>query len=97
MIIRIVKMQFQADNVAAFITFFSEKKETIKNFPGCLHVELLQETGESATFFTYSHWTDEAALLAYRSSEFFKDTWQYTKSLFSEKATAWSLSPIAAG
>lgn len=94
MIIRIVKMQFSPENVAAFITFFREKKEKIAHFPGCLHVELLQETDEGTTLFTHSHWQDEEALLAYRSSPFFKDTWQYAKSLFSERAAAWSLSPV---
>lgn len=97
MITRIVKMQFHAEHIPAFITFFGERKGEIKNFPGCLHVELLQETGESATFFTYSCWEDEEALHAYRSSAFFKDTWQYTRSLFSRKAEAWSTTRIAAG
>jgi heme-degrading monooxygenase HmoA len=95
MITRIVKMKFHAENIPAFIAFFEERKGTIKSFPGCLHVELLRETGGRTTCFTYSHWTDEEALRAYRSSPFFKDTWKYTRSLFSEKAEAWSLSPLA--
>lgn len=91
MIIRIVKMVFVPSNVPTFLELFNERKEQIRNFAGCTHLELWQEEGSENVFFTYSHWENEAALNHYRFSGFFKDTWSRTKALFAEKAEAWSV------
>ena len=90
MIIRIVKMKFKADKVDNFIQLFEETKENIRNFEGVLHLELLRETRNSSTFFTYSHWNSEEDLENYRNSALFKSVWTRTKALFEEKAEAWS-------
>jgi len=91
MIIRIVKMVFRPESVKDFEALFRERKERIRAMPGCTHLELLQETAQKTTFFTYSFWEKEADLEYYRHSDFFKDTWSQTKALFAEKAQAWSL------
>jgi quinol monooxygenase YgiN len=91
MIIRIVQMTFQKDQVNSFTELFEERKQTIRNFPGCLHLELWQDSLHENIFFTYSHWNSEANLDHYRFSEFFKDTWGKTKALFAEKPQAWSV------
>lgn len=91
MIVRIVKMTFRAEAVAAFLALFEERKEQIRGFEGCLHLELWQEAGNECVFFTYSHWISEAALDHYRFSSFFKDTWTRTRALFDQKAEAWSV------
>jgi quinol monooxygenase YgiN len=39
---------------------------------------------------TYSHWEDEGALNAYRSSELFSNLWAKIKPKFSKKPEAWS-------
>lgn len=91
MIIRIVKMTFEEKNVSTFTQLFNERKELIRSFEGCQHLELWQQAGEENVFFTYSKWESEDHLNKYRFSELFKDTWTKTKALFSTKPEAWSV------
>ena len=91
MIIRIVQMTFREDAVAGFTTLFHERKDTIRAFAGCTHLELWQDSKRPNVFFTYSHWDTEADLDHYRFSEFFKDTWGKTKALFAAPPQAWSV------
>ena len=91
MIIRIVKMTFSPDRIIDFTNLFEERKELIKNFKGCTHLELWQDTTQRNIFFTYSHWQEQTDLDHYRFSEFFKDTWTKTKQLFADKPEAWSV------
>lgn len=95
MIVRIVKMEFQEDKVADFIQLFEERKERIRHFEGCRHLELWRQAGKEHVYFTYSHWNSESDLDHYRFSSFFKETWQLTKALFSAKAEAWSVEQVA--
>jgi heme-degrading monooxygenase HmoA len=44
--------------------------------------------------FTYSQWDSEESLNAYRQTELFVQTWKRTKTLFQEKAEAWSVALI---
>lgn len=91
MIKRIVKLTFRENEIEEFERIFEESKNKIKAREGCLHVELLQSADSPTIFFTLSLWENEAALDAYRHSEFFIMTWAKTKVLFSEKATAWTV------
>lgn len=91
MIIRIVQMKFREEEIAAFQELFEGRRERIRNFEGCLHLELWQDARQPAIFFTYSHWESESHLDLYRFSEFFKDTWSRTRALFAEPPKAWSL------
>ncbi len=93
MIVRIVKMSFREDAVAAFVSLFEARKQTIAGFPGCNHLELWQDNANPNVFFTYSKWDSIAHLDHYRFSDFFKDTWGRTKILFADKPEAWSLNP----
>lgn len=94
MVVRFVKITFQADLVEAFKEFFEALKEKIKSCEGCTHLELLQDDIHSNIFFTYSHWANEAALVHYRNSAFFRDTWAQTKQMFAAKAEAWSVNKL---
>ena len=94
MIIRIVKMVFRKDEVEAFKQLFEERKSLIRNFEGCTHLELWQDTNHPQTFFTYSWWDTEAHLNQYRSSHFFDDTWTLTKQKFAAKPEAWSVAAV---
>jgi len=94
MLVRIVKMTFREESIDAFKIFFEERKERIRGFDGCNHLELWQDSNHKQTFFTYSHWVDETALLHYRNSSFFRDTWQQTKQMFESKAEAWSVNQV---
>lgn len=91
MLVRIVKMKFREESVAGFLAFFEERKSIIRGFDGCLHLELWRDAADPCLFFTYSHWRSEADLNHYRFSEFFKETWQYTRAQFAAPAEAWSL------
>lgn len=91
MIVRIVKMTFRCEEVANFQNLFNERKEKIRHFEGCQHLELWQHAHDEKIFFTYSVWDSEQHLDHYRFSELFKDTWTKTKALFDAKPEAWSV------
>jgi heme-degrading monooxygenase HmoA len=88
-------MTFREESVNDFKTLFDERKDTIKSFTGCTHLELWQDVRHPNVFFTYSHWESEVDLDHYRFSEFFKDTWSRTKALFQDKPQAWSVNKKA--
>ena len=91
MLIRIVRMTFRPEAVPAFLENFEANKTSIRNFPGCQHLELWQDHSEENIWVTYSYWESEEELNKYRDSELFKSVWGYTKPLFSEKPQAFSL------
>ena len=91
MIVRVVKMTFREDQLAKFFSLFEKQKTQIREFEGCLHLELLQDVADPRICFTYSHWDSEGSLDAYRHSDFFRETWQQTKALFEAKPEAWTL------
>ena len=84
-------MTFREDGIEEFINIFEERKQTIRSFAGCMHLELWQDSKSPNVFCTYSKWESEAALDHYRFSGFFKDTWGKTKALFAAKPQAWSM------
>ncbi len=89
MIVRIVKMEFEKQHVDKFIALFENRKENIRNFPGCQYLELLQGSeAKNNIFVTYSYWSSEEALNNYRYSDLFKETWEETKAMFSRKPEA---------
>ena len=94
MLIRVVKMTFKPEAIPTFLQLFEERKQLIKDFEGCMYVELWQDQLHPHIFFTYSHWIDAVALEHYRNSTFFADTWQQTKQLFSNRAEAWSVNRV---
>lgn len=91
MIVRIVQMTFREGEVENFLQLFNERKELIRGFEGCKHLELWQDAHATNVYFTYSHWDSEQHLNHYRFSELFKDTWAKTKALFEKKPQAWSV------
>ena len=91
MIKRIVKLTFAEENVPAFEALFAETNDKIRAFPGCLHLELWQAKADPQVFFTFSIWQSEADLENYRRSSTFGDIWKKTKSLFADKAEAWTV------
>ncbi|MBL7876502.1 MAG: antibiotic biosynthesis monooxygenase [Cyclobacteriaceae bacterium] len=91
MIIRIVRMHFTEAGVQEFLEIFNQHKEAIRNFPGCLHLQLLKDVEDVNTYTTLSHWQDETDLEKYRKSELFGSVWGRVKTLFSERTQAFSL------
>ncbi len=97
MIKRIVKLTFRPEAVSTFIeAVFEPSKLPIRAFPGCRHMELLRATDQQNILFTLSIWDNAAALEAYRHSDLFRETWVKTKTLFAEKAEAWSVEVVDA-
>lgn len=94
MLVRIVKMSFHPEKISEFLSLFEEKKELIRNRPGCCLLELYRDQKDSSIFFTYSYWNDEQDLESYRNSDLFKETWAKTKALFNDKPMAWSVDKI---
>jgi quinol monooxygenase YgiN len=90
MLIRIVRMTFQQEKVEEFLTIFANSKDKIRNFEGCIYLELLRDANDPHIFITYSQWENEDALEQYRQSSLFKTTWAQTKVLFSDKPLAFS-------
>lgn len=90
-LIRIVRMEFQADRLDEFDQLFDLNKQQIRAVKGCLSLELHRDLSASNVRYTYSTWTSEAALNAYRKSELFGQVWPRTKALFADKPQAFSL------
>lgn len=93
MIVRIVKMNFKENRVQDFLALFNEVRVNIRQFPGCLHLELWRDVKHPNVMFTYSKWDEQKSLQAYRRSALFSATWSKTKAMFAEKAEARSLQP----
>lgn len=94
MFVRIVKLSFQEDRVSDFIAYFDTIKDRIRNFPGCLFLELYQDKKDPTIFFTYSYWEKEEDLELYKDSETFAEIWPFVKTLFRVKAEAWSVDKL---
>lgn len=94
MLIRIVKMTFREDSIEKFLQFFEGRKDAIRHFPGCHHLELWKDKNHPSVYFTYSHWESEAALDHYRYSGFFKETWGFTRQCFAAGAEAYSINRV---
>jgi len=91
MITRIVRMHFTDAGVEEFLQIFDQHKTAIRNFPGCSHLQLLRDEGDSTTYTTLSHWDRPASLENYRKSELFGQVWGRVKTLFAERSQAFSL------
>ncbi len=94
MFTRIVKMEFEQQEIPGFLASFELVKEDIRNFPGCEFLELYRDKENPTVFFTYSKWKEEKDLEHYRSSPLFKQVWSQTKARFRNKARAWSVDTI---
>jgi autoinducer 2-degrading protein len=91
MMIRIVKLDFHLDQVDLFREIFATHQSLIRQFPGCLHLELWQEPNPGNIFFTYSHWESPEALELYRRSPLFREIWTTIKVMFHTKPEAWTV------
>lgn len=94
MVVRLVKMTFKKEEVDTFLEELNKRKERIRNFEGCTFLEVWQDLHRPHIIFSHSHWDDEAALDKYRYSDFFKETWEFTKARFAAPAEAWTVDRI---
>lgn len=84
-------MEFHPENLSVFEKIMQEHIEKIRNFPGCLHLEIWRDTSCSFRIFTFSIWKNTESLEDYRKSELFERVWVQTKKLFSAKPMAWTV------
>lgn len=94
MLIRYVRMTFEADKVSTFLDFFNKNKVAIRSFPGCSHLALLQDLDNPNVFMTHSHWENADDLEDYRTSPLFEYVWGNTKIHFAAKPVAYSVQCI---
>lgn len=87
-------MEFEEEQIPAFLENFENVKLEIRKFPGCTFLELYRDKNDPAIFFTYSRWNDEEDLQNYRNSSLFKAVWSETKPMFKARAQAWSVDTI---
>lgn len=90
MVLRIVKMEFEAGRVNEFDALFSRVQAQIEASPGCLGVQVVAGTEHPHVRTTLSWWDGPEYLAAYRQSSLFADVWPQTKVLFSAPPVAWS-------
>lgn len=90
-IVRIVRMEFQPEKLEDFYQIFESSKHAIRAREGCKHLELHRDARQHNVLYTYSIWTSEEALNAYRYSDLFAKVWPKTKALFAAKPLAYSL------
>ena len=91
MLIRIVRMHFTEAGVNEFLEIFDAHKQAIRHFPGCTHLQLLQDEEDPCCYTTLSYWDHPASLENYRKSPLFNDVWSRVKTLFSKRTQAFSL------
>jgi len=87
-------MFIKTEETSSFKAMFDDKKELIRNFPGCQFLELYQDQNTKNIFFTYSYWNTESDLENYRHSNLFKNVWAETKLKFDGKPEAWSVDKL---
>ena len=90
-VLRIVRLSFVPENIAAFEQIFRDAQPLIASFDGCLGVEVKRDFEQHNVYYTVSRWRSHADLQNYRQSELFRTTWAKTKVLFDEKPKAFSL------
>lgn len=94
MIIRIVLLPLQNQKTVEFEALFSEIKQKILGFEGCLHLDLLKDMKSSGDYFTYSIWRNQSDLEKYIASDLFAEIWPQAKACFRRRAEAWSLQKV---
>ena len=82
-IIRIVRMIFTQDTLSQFDAIFKINKKAIEKQPGCLIVELVEDSKNPLVRATVSSWDKEESLNLYRKSQLFGEVCPKTKRLFS--------------
>lgn len=90
MIVRIVELSIREDKMVIAKSLLAEVAPKVRSSPGCSHLRILIDLHKSGHVTTYSHWSSEADLNAYRHSDIFKDFWAQIKPLFALPAKAWS-------
>jgi quinol monooxygenase YgiN len=96
-LIRTVRMTLRPDAFEEFRELFDQVSPRIRRTAGCLHLELWCDIRYANVVTTYSRWSSEEALQAYRRSDLFQATWAKTRKMFAAPPLAASHSPLDGG
>ncbi|MFW5659128.1 MAG: putative quinol monooxygenase [Bacteroidota bacterium] len=91
MIIRLVRLPTSPERLPRLKAVLADVMPTVRQQPGCTHLELLADHDQPCVLFTLSHWQSDADLQRYRKSEVFGKVWPRLKAELSEKPSAVSL------
>jgi quinol monooxygenase YgiN len=92
--IRVVKLTFKEEFCNDFLEFISGYQQEIRGRSGCQSLDFLRDRSNPCIFFTYSVWSQESDLDAYRESDLFQTVWSQVKTWFDSKPEAWSLNSL---
>ena len=88
MVIRIVSLKCKPEDVDAFRLVLRNSFPRVRQFPGCLALQIVNDIADPTSFFTLSTWRDVDALEAYRTSPLFEQVWPRIKAFLREAAWA---------
>jgi quinol monooxygenase YgiN len=88
MVIRIVSLKCRPEDVDAFRLLLRESSPRVRQSPGCLSLQIVNDIADPTSFFTLSTWRDRDALEAYRASPLFVEIWPRVKAFLREAAWA---------
>lgn len=90
-ITRLVKMTFRSDAINTFLELFEKKKQLIRDFPGCNHLELWQDLHDPSICFTCSRWETQMRWSNTGILPFLKIPGKPQNSYLLKKPRAWSV------
>jgi len=76
------------EDVDAFRLLLRESSPRVRQFPGCLSLQIVADIADPTSFFTLSTWRDTDALEAYRASPLFVEIWPRVKAFLRKAAWA---------
>ena len=88
MVIRIVSLKCKPEDIDAFRLLLRKSSPRVRQFPGCLSLQIVNDIADPTSFFTLSTWRDTDALEAYRASPLFVEIWPRIKAFLREAAWA---------
>ena len=89
-IVRVVRLTFSEESIEAFNDLYQKNEKDIASQPGCLSVDLVEDSSNPYVRATISKWQNEESLNRYRHSELFGVVWPATKALFGAKPEVWT-------
>lgn len=90
MIVRLVELTIQEENLPRAKEYLAEVAPKVRGFRGCSFLQILSDIHHPAHITTFSYWSSEEDLNAYRHSDVFKSFWGKIKPLFAASPRAWS-------
>jgi quinol monooxygenase YgiN len=91
MIVRVVKLQFDERTHEEAQRHLLGIVPTVRQWPGCTHLEVLFDENRIGRILTYSHWESVEALNEYRNSMVFRKFWAGVKPHLAKPTEAYTM------